>query len=105
MGQRQPDVQRPEAGLQAEAEQQQGEGQMIDRLCLPAGEVEGLAGGMGAQQQTGEQQHLTTDRQLQIQPAGAPRSRAATVDDHPVGGQAHGTEAEVETQRVGGDDQ
>ena len=35
---------RPEAGLQAEAEQQ-GQGQMIDRLRLPAGEVEGLVGG------------------------------------------------------------
>ena len=105
MGQRQPDVQRPEAGLQAEPEQQQGQGQMIDRLRLPAGEVEGQRSAVAAQQQPGKQQHFAADRQLQIQPPGAPRPRSTVVHDQPVGSQAHGTEAEVEAQRIGGDDQ
>jgi len=78
---------------------------VVDRLRLPGGEVEGLFGAVTAQQQPGEQQHLAADRQLQIEASGTPRSRSAVLHDQPIGREAHGAEAKVEAQCVGGDDQ
>ena len=74
VGQRQPDMQRPETRLQAQADQQQAQAERVDRLGLPAGEVERLPGRVATQQQPGEQQHLAAQRQLQVQARGAARA-------------------------------